>query len=381
MSLATQYTEVLAQLYQGTVDDRSWDGALMRIAALVGGEGPLLMSSRENGTVMTRYHLYSYDPAMFADYANHWLAHDPRVPLGGKRPQLTPFTEECLLGRHGWRRTPILNEFLRPNDAPWVLASALHGGPERSTLLCIQGTRARGPFDADDADMIRPLMPHLRRALEIKDRLEHGRQWQRLLGGIVDRLPFGVVLLDARQRVLTAYGPAAAILEQAGGMPLRTGGMLPLPRAAQDELARLLDSGLARGQLTDGLLHVSRGPDRLPVSILPAPAMVIVEAWIHPTPRWVLLVFDPEQDFSPSAALIERDLGLSRREAEIVALLAAGLRPPQIARRLGISLNTLRTHFKACFSKTGCRSQAELVRNAMSGPGSIVLRRPCRPDS
>jgi hypothetical protein len=162
-----QTAEILAKLYEGTVDDRAWDDGLMRIAALVGGEGPLLMSSRQDTGELTRYCLYSYDRAVFAEYDRHWLAHDVRVPIAGRRPELSMWTEASLVGRREWLRTPIFNEFLKPNDAPWVLAGSLHSDQHRFTLLCIQGTRARGAFGPEDLDAVLPLLPHLRRALEI----------------------------------------------------------------------------------------------------------------------------------------------------------------------------------------------------------------------
>jgi DNA-binding NarL/FixJ family response regulator len=70
--------------------------------------------------------------------------------------------------------------------------------------------------------------------------------------------------------------------------------------------------------------------------------------------------------------MIARDLGTSGREAEFAALLVSGYDLKIIALRLSISSNTVRTHVKAIFSKTGIRSQAELVRRVSSGPAVIV---------
>jgi DNA-binding CsgD family transcriptional regulator len=61
------------------------------------------------------------------------------------------------------------------------------------------------------------------------------------------------------------------------------------------------------------------------------------------------------------SAFLEKKLFLSAREAQIAAELAAGLKPLQIAARLSISMDTLRAHLKACFAKTGCHTQSELV--------------------
>ena len=60
-------------------------------------------------------------------------------------------------------------------------------------------------------------------------------------------------------------------------------------------------------------------------------------------------------DSSASAA------ALSSREREILALVADGLGNKQIAARLGISANTVKTHLELLFEKFGVSSRAEAV--------------------
>jgi DNA-binding NarL/FixJ family response regulator len=54
-------------------------------------------------------------------------------------------------------------------------------------------------------------------------------------------------------------------------------------------------------------------------------------------------------------------VGLRPREQEVVRLLLQHLRVPAIARRLGISQQTVRNHLKSVFRRTGVRSQQELL--------------------
>ena len=56
---------------------------------------------------------------------------------------------------------------------------------------------------------------------------------------------------------------------------------------------------------------------------------------------------------------------LSEREQEIVALLAGGATDAQIAGRLLLSVNTVRSHLERIRDKTGARRRTELVRYAM----------------
>ena len=73
-----------------------------------------------------------------------------------------------------------------------------------------------------------------------------------------------------------------------------------------------------------------------------------------------------EADDSPAssegdASDIERTPPLTNREREILALLADGLGNKQIAARLGVSPNTVKTHLELLFDKIGVRSRAQAV--------------------
>src|SRR6202035_5868414 len=57
---------------------------------------------------------------------------------------------------------------------------------------------------------------------------------------------------------------------------------------------------------------------------------------------------------------------LSKRERELLALIAEGLTDNQIAEKLFISVRTVRSHLDRIRDKTGYRRRAELTRLAIS---------------
>jgi DNA-binding NarL/FixJ family response regulator len=63
----------------------------------------------------------------------------------------------------------------------------------------------------------------------------------------------------------------------------------------------------------------------------------------------------------PTSAETTTPTVLSNREREILALLADGLVNKQIAARLGISPNTVKTHLELLFEKLGVTTRAEAV--------------------
>ncbi len=56
------------------------------------------------------------------------------------------------------------------------------------------------------------------------------------------------------------------------------------------------------------------------------------------------------------------DLGITRREMEILGLVAEGLSNREIAERLFVSENTVKTHCSRAFDKLGARRRTEAVQ-------------------
>ncbi|MCB0907195.1 MAG: response regulator transcription factor [Nocardioidaceae bacterium] len=80
-----------------------------------------------------------------------------------------------------------------------------------------------------------------------------------------------------------------------------------------------------------------------------------------------------------------RSLGLTRREAEILALIALGLSNQQIARRLYLSINSIKAYIRTAYRKMGVTSRSQAVLwavnngfrpDAMRSIDPAFLRRP-----
>ncbi len=85
---------------------------------------------------------------------------------------------------------------------------------------------------------------------------------------------------------------------------------------------------------------------------------------VPPGTELVLIARAAPADNPRGSNRIANDAGsasLSRRENEILALLADGLVNKQIAARLGISTNTVKTHLELLFGKLGVTTRAEAV--------------------
>ena len=71
----------------------------------------------------------------------------------------------------------------------------------------------------------------------------------------------------------------------------------------------------------------------------------------------------PALVFERNAAAI-RSLGLTARECEILALLASGQSNKELARTLGISPNTVKTHLARLYEKLGVQKRVQAIEKA-----------------
>jgi len=74
---------------------------------------------------------------------------------------------------------------------------------------------------------------------------------------------------------------------------------------------------------------------------------------------------DPHLTFILGESTTGEVAALSAREREVMALLAVGLKGPQIGERLGISPDTVRTHVENAMQKLGARTRAHAIAIAL----------------
>lgn len=119
--------------------------------------------------------------------------------------------------------------------------------------------------------------------------------------------------------------------------------------AASDELRARLVAALE----TDPTLEVVAASSATTDVARQSPDVILVAREVDDSP--------PRAGATDSASMPSSGVSLTNREREILALLADGLGNKQIAARLGISTNTVKTHLELLFEKIGVSSRAEAV--------------------
>jgi len=275
----------------------------------------------------------------------------------------------------GVASTPFYRECMEPSGlapvGPIGHTIALEHGRPLASLAIFRPAGAES-WTADDLALGDLLVPHLAKAYRIHQRIRETGA----LAEAMDRLPTGIVLLDARHQPLLTNRTARYILGERDGIAIDESGLRAgdvsenklLQQFIRDVTAQQ-DSEIPRPE--ERILAVSRPSGRRPYPVMLAPLLSATsEGTLHDAVA-VVYITDLEADSLEHAPALKDLYGLTDAEVELVVLLCEGCSLEEAARRREVTHNTARSQLKQVFAKTGASRQSELVRLVLAGVAPI----------
>ncbi len=163
----------------------------------------------------------------------------------------------------------------------------------------------------------------------------------------VDHIPVPVLVLDAAGALLILNRAARALV---GGPAL--------PELLHREAVRLVTAPVHRERTVE--IPLAKGRRRL--RLVPGQ---LSRGSGETGPRLLYALPEGETVPIPEEPLISR-FSFTSREAGVTALVAQGLTNKEIAARLAIGAETVRSHLDVAFAKSGAKNRAELVTLAVA---------------
>jgi DNA-binding CsgD family transcriptional regulator len=318
------------------------------------------------------------DEGFVAAYRAHFYLTDPWMPLLAAAKEGDVQVLESFVSESELERTGFYEDWMRPQGIHYGFGAFLHKSGSDELVSSLSGFRekSRGPFQKEDLDGVRLLVPHLQRALGIHARLQGAEMRAGAAAEALDRIIGGVILLDERRAPILTNRTADRILATNDGLVLDWDGPVASTPQQTGELRGLLSdaakTGDGKGVRAGGVLRLARPSGR------PALEVVVTPIRRESSPlfdgRGTAAVFVADPDARAELPPRLRQLyGLTRVEAEVAARLVKGMGLPEIAEDLGVTIHTVRGHLKRLFAKTNTHRQAELVRVLLTGLPDIHL--------
>ena len=309
---------------------------------------------------MTSYNDLSPDgtPVLVLDPPDAWTAERERafLRLAPEHPLIahylrtgdpTPMKISDLVPRRSFRASELYRAVYGPMGVEFQMAVTLPSAP--GTVVGIALNRDRRDFGERDRRVLQLLQPHL--AQQRRDAAD--REATDATAGMLE-----LVLADRRQAaVALGRGDAMAAASARASALMRAYLPRPLRAAALPEpLAHWLARTRAAGLAPVGPF-VAEGPEGTLVGRLLTAAA--------PDGHDVLLFEERRRDDGRALAALAA-LGLSARQAEVLALAARGCTNAEIAARMGISPRTVQKHLEHVFDRLGVRTRAGAAARAVA---------------
>jgi DNA-binding CsgD family transcriptional regulator len=345
---------LLAELFASLLDEEPWSAFLDSLAAAVGANWVTLMLAPKEAGQPGLFLTPGGDIAMGADYQARLFAIDPFTHLpDGQVCHFRDFVPEAVLAQNA-----AYHAFIQQIGTDETMGLDITGAARLQLRLRLTKAPGAPKFSAADAELVQSIVPHIRVALAIFERLAAVETEQFIYASAAAQIAVGTIILDRAGNVLRINAPASAFLERQDGVALRHNAVVLATPALQRQLQAFLAGPPDHNQITLRISRPSGAPDFLLVAgHVTGPNYVVAAGG----PAVVLFITSPAAASRIPVEAVRERLGLTHAEAAVAAHLAEGLSLTDVAAGLGVSRNTVRAHLRAIFAKTGMQRQAQLV--------------------
>ncbi len=295
--------------------------------------------------------------------------------------------------------SPIYRGYAGPNDLHHnCVGVVFEGSPDLPATVysAWRGVNDAG-FNQDDREWLGILISHISRAMGIMIRFDTARLQTATLQATLDRMKFGVVMLNDEFQVIHLNRAAQTVLKRNDGIRLNDCNVLDsrpedthiqvpqqrvtkikgnvkkhiytlaswlnsykyLPEDAQQHFLHCITIS-RKSKLMDGCFG-SQKRNQYVVQCAPLPESEILNSY-NASARYAVFITDPQAVKLPSIEKLAAIYGLSDKEANISLAFVEQGSYRGVAHELGISENTVRWHIKNIYPKLGIYKLADLVR-------------------
>jgi DNA-binding CsgD family transcriptional regulator len=329
--------DFVAEVHEFESIERFRGGVLPGLLRLVPGDLVGYNEVEPGGEAMTL--TYPVQTPEWAGVELARLAHEHPLIASQASGDRSTHAISDFLGPREFRALELYAELYRRIGAEDQIAFGLPG----PAVIGIAWNRAGRGFSERDRALLELLRPHLAGAhRRVVERDRSAARLAALERGLAEQ-DAAILVLDGAGSVTDASEGASALLAAyfpaphgRTGLPAALAAWLELPTGLGGPTPLTIDG--PRGRLTVRAVTLPHGGRLLCIDEEPLP-----------TPERL------------------RELGLTRRQAEVLSLLATGSSVEEIAGALFLSRATVRKHLEHVYARLGVHTRAEAVARALSG--------------
>jgi DNA-binding CsgD family transcriptional regulator len=271
---------------------------------------------------------------------------------------------EDIVSTRDLKHTDFYRGFLQPRGLLHRLCGVVAQRGSSAYLLSAYRREERGAFDAADKDELHSLLGHVTLSLESQWRWQEADDMAHALLALSDHDEHPVLLVTAQSEAVYRNPAADRLLARASGLRMDGGRVLAASPADQRVLREAIAQAAA-GDAAQTAPHVvalaHAAADAPMVVVVRAAGSVFASSAGARRGLAMVSVRGGPTAHDPATCAFAREYGLTAAQAKVSALVFAGQPLAAIARTLGVSENTVRSHLRLVFQKTDTHGQMDLV--------------------
>lgn len=364
-----RFDEVVGRLYEAAIDDEAWPAVLTALGDLSSGIGGHLLIWDRRRNVPIDSFMGDRFPDVNSDYISYYGSIDPRLHLVMNMPVGMTFACHHHFDDTFVSQSEFYNDFLLRNNARFVTGCRLFESGGATAIFGLHRNRRQGPFEAAEMELLERLLPHLKRAIIIRERLRAAEVKWATNRAALDRLTTAVFVISGAGAVLMMNEAARQIIRFGDALVVRHGRLGAKKPAEENRLLGLIREATDAATIHcagGGPVGLSRDCGGLYVGLVaPLSANHTITGGESVA---VLLVSGPTASPRMLSQAMIHLYHFSQAEARLAVLLAQGRTLQDAARERKVGIETIRSQLRSMLEKSGTRRQTDLVKLLMCIP-------------
>jgi DNA-binding CsgD family transcriptional regulator len=363
---ATTAARIIDQVYSCVLEPERWPGLLKMISSRGENAGSSIVVYDRWGAGRSRVFEDGADQSHLRVYFEKLAAM--KLMPGGK-PHLRSVGDVTTLTMLCGEQESLEHDFyvrwIKPSGFRDMIGVLVLKSGKRLAWFSVARTEIQSSYREADLEFMDWLSPHICRAFTMADVFELQAVRIGQLERTVDTLSVGVFLADSRG-ITYMNNSAKKLIDQGHTLKLKNNRLSAAKSRTADMLANAISASL------NGLAPVKIGSHTVAIpndegggllaSVLPLNWQQGRNPFTGIAGSAAIFIQDTTQPLPFPGAAFAKLYGLTPTEMRVCFELAQGVSPPELVEILGVSANTIKTHLKHIFAKTGVTRQGELIR-------------------
>jgi DNA-binding CsgD family transcriptional regulator len=346
--------QLIGALYGTAVETGDWRPALERCCKLLNSceaSWSIFIGRSQVHTLESTGRILTQEA--FRRYAEYYGRVDPKLHIFARQQPGYLFNDACHFDEQFVAHDVFYQEYSRSLGTRHTLDMLVRREAGRGLYVAAMRPKQAGPYDARSEILFRQASGHFARALAIKEKMDCLRH----AGDTLDRLDFGVIIVDSFYRVRLLNRPAEERLAKEGELRMSGGILFARSSDGNRRLKALIDAAL-QGRVESGVLEITDADATLTIRVCPLPAASRIATQRGPTALILIGGGKRRASRTDLAALYD----LTEAESRVALAIAEGRTLAAIAALHGVKYSTVRSQLLSVMEKMGVHRQADVAR-------------------